>query len=221
MFVMSPSVADLRINYTRASFDESDAHPDPIAQFRCWFDQAIESQLHEPNAMVLATVNPQGHPDARVVLLKGVDARGFVFFTNYRSAKGKQLDRTPEAALVFLWHELERQVRIEGSVEKISAAESDGYFESRPHGSKLGAWASQQSEVVASRQELETRLAAVRARYGDESIPRPEHWGGFRVRPRTLEFWQGRPNRLHDRLRYFRPVHSEASVNWQIERLQP
>lgn len=219
---MSPSVADLRINYTRASFDESDAQASPIEQFRSWFDQAVESQLHEPNAMVLATVNSQGQPDARVVLLKGFDARGFVFFTNYHSAKGKQLDRTPEAALVFLWHELERQVRIEGSVEKIAPTESDGYFDSRPHGSKFGAWASQQSEVVASRQELEARLAAVKAQYGEGPVPRPAHWGGFRVRPRTLEFWQGRPSRLHDRLRYFRPDNAgSVTENWAIERLQP
>lgn len=221
MSPLSASVADLRANYTRASFNESDAHPDPVAQFRRWFDEAIASQLNEPNAMVLATVNPQGQPDARVVLLKGFDDRGFVFFSNYRSAKGQQLGHTPEAALVFLWHELERQVRIEGSVEKISAAESDGYFESRPHGSKLGAWASQQSEVVASRQDLEVRLATVKEKYGDGPVPRPEHWGGFRVKPRKLEFWQGRPNRLHDRLRYFRSVTSEGSATWQIERLQP
>ncbi len=216
-FAMSPSVADLRINYTRATFDESDALRDPISQFRQWFEQAVESQLHEPNAMVLATVDSQGRPDARVVLLKGFDERGFVFFTNYRSAKGQQLARTPEAALVFLWGELERQVRIEGSVEKISSEESDGYFDSRPEGSKIGAWASNQSEPIASRQDLEAQLAAFKAKYGEGPVPRPEYWGGFRVRPRTLEFWQGRPNRLHDRLRYAR----SGEGTWAIARLQP
>lgn len=212
-----PSVADLRINYTRASFDESDALADPIAQFRQWFEQAIESQLREPNATILATVDSQGRPDARAVLLKGYDARGFVFFTNYRSAKGQQLAQTPEAALVFLWAELERQVRITGRAVKITPAESDSYFASRPHGSQIGAWASNQSDAIASRRELEARLAAAEAEYGDGPVPRPQHWGGFRVEPRTLEFWQGRPNRLHDRLRYFRSTDGA----WTVERLQP
>ncbi|BCX12634.1 MAG: pyridoxine/pyridoxamine 5'-phosphate oxidase [Thermosynechococcus sp.] len=209
------SIADLRRDYRRQRLLESEAAEDPIEQFRLWFTEAVNAELPEPNAMTLATVGLDGMPAARLVLLKEVDDRGFVFFTNYRSRKGRELAAHPKAALVFWWAELERQVRIEGNVEQISAAESDAYFQSRPLGSRWGAWASQQSEVLESYAELEARLAAVEARYG-ENVPRPEHWGGYRVLPTLIEFWQGRPNRLHDRLCYRR-----QGDHWQRVRLYP
>ncbi|WNC60456.1 pyridoxamine 5'-phosphate oxidase [Thermosynechococcus sp. QS41] len=208
-------IADLRRDYRRQRLLESEAAADPIQQFRLWFTEAVKAELPEPNAMTLATIGLDGMPAARVVLLKDVDDRGFVFFTNYRSRKGLELAAHPKAALVFWWAELERQVRIEGTVEQISAAESDAYFQSRPLGSRWGAWASQQSEVLESYAELEARLAAVEARYG-ENVPRPEHWGGYRVLPTLIEFWQGRPNRLHDRLCYRR-----QGDHWQRVRLYP
>ncbi len=212
------SLADLRINYSRASLDEADVASDPIRQFDKWFKEALDAQLPEPNTMTLATVDAEGRPSARIVLIKGVDERGFVFFTNYESRKGREIAHNPHAALLFYWIELERQVRIEGRVEKTSAAESDSYFASRPVGSRIGAWASEQSRVIADREVLETRERDFAARYG-ENPPRPPHWGGYRLVPEAIEFWQGRPSRLHDRLRYLRdPAGGDA---WTIERLSP
>ncbi len=211
------SAADLRLNYTRGGLLETEAGADPIALFQTWFTQAIEAQLPEPNAMTLTTVSPAGRPSARMVLLKGFDARGFVLYTNYESTKGQHLAANPWAALVFWWAELERQVRIEGAVERVSAAESDDYFNSRPVGSRLGAWASPQSQIVRDRAQLETRLQELEAEYRDRPIPRPPHWGGFRVIPDRIEFWQGRPSRLHDRLRYQR----QEDGSWQRDRLAP
>ncbi|MDA0574325.1 pyridoxamine 5'-phosphate oxidase [Burkholderia gladioli] len=212
------SLADLRINYSRASLDEADVASDPIRQFDKWFKEALDAQLPEPNTMTLATVDAEGRPSARIVLIKGVDERGFVFFTNYESRKGREIAHNPHAALLFYWIELERQVRIEGRVEKTSAAESDSYFASRPVGSRIGAWASEQSTVIADREVLEARERDFAARYG-ENPPRPPHWGGYRLVPEAIEFWQGRPSRLHDRLRYLRdPAGGDA---WTIERLSP
>ncbi|AJY17968.1 MULTISPECIES: pyridoxamine 5'-phosphate oxidase [Burkholderia] len=212
------TLADLRINYSRASLDEADAAPDPFAQFDRWFNEALAAKLPEPNTMTLATVGADGRPSARIVLVKGVDERGFVFFTNYESRKGRDLAAHPYAALLFYWIELERQVRIEGRVEKTSADESDRYFASRPVGSRIGAWASEQSAVIDSRATLEAREKAFSERYGDDP-PRPPHWGGYRVVPDTLEFWQGRPSRLHDRLVYTRDA--AAPHGWTISRLSP
>lgn len=213
---MNPSIADLRLNYTRQSLLEADIHPDPIQQFQTWFDQAIAANLLEPNAMTLATATSNGMPSARIVLLKAVDPRGFVFYTNYNSQKGQELTANPQAALVFLWGELERQVRIEGAVEKIADGETEAYFHSRPKSSQLGAWASAQSCVIPNREVLEQRLVDLTQKYHDKAVPRPLHWGGFRVVPRAIEFWQGRPSRLHDRLRY-----RLETDNWMIERLSP
>jgi pyridoxamine 5'-phosphate oxidase len=210
-------VARLRTEYTRAGFAEADAAPDPVAQFRAWFEDALAADLHEPNAMTLATATPDGKPSARVVLLKGFDERGFVFYTNYGGRKGGEIGRNPRAALVFYWGELERQVRIEGRVGRVSEREADAYFASRPRGSRLGAWASEQSRPVESREVLESRLAALEREYEGQTIPRPPFWGGYRVEPETVEFWQGRENRLHDRIVYRRT----GGGGWEIERLQP
>ncbi|MBY4831564.1 pyridoxamine 5'-phosphate oxidase [Burkholderia dolosa] len=212
------TLADLRINYSRASLDEADVAPDPFAQFDRWFNEALAAKLPEPNTMTLATVGADGRPAARIVLIKGVDARGFVFFTNYESRKGRELAAHPYAALLFYWIELERQVRIEGRIEKTSAEESDRYFASRPLGSRIGAWASEQSAVIDSRATLEAREKAVAERFGDDP-PRPPHWGGYRVVPDAIEFWQGRPSRLHDRLLYTRDA--SAPQGWTISRLSP
>jgi pyridoxamine 5'-phosphate oxidase len=197
--------------------DESDVDADPFRQFAAWFDEARAASPVEPNAMALATVGADGRPSLRMVLLKGADERGFVFYTNYQSRKGRELADTPWAALTFFWPEMERQIRIEGRVEPVSAEESDTYFHSRPVGSQLSASASRQSEVIAGREELEQRVAALSAQYQNQEIPRPENWGGFRVIPDAIEFWQGRASRLHDRLRY----RLLASGGWQIERLSP
>ena len=210
------SIADLRKDYTKETLSEADSDPNPIQQFQHWFNQAIRAELPEPNAMTVATASKDGIPAARIVLLKAIDDRGFTFFTNYHSSKGKELEANPQAALVFLWTELERQVRIVGTVEKISAEESDGYFYSRPHGSRLGAWASDQSEVIPNRNVLEQKLAALKVEYEVREVPRPPHWGGFRVIPREIEFWQGRSSRLHDRLRY-----RHQGETWVIDRLSP
>jgi len=209
------SLADLRQNYAKSTLLESQADASPFRQFSAWFDQAVAAQVPEPNAMTLATAGADGRPAARIVLLKGADERGFAFFTNYLSRKGRELDARPWASLLFFWQPLERQVRIEGPVERLPAADSDAYFASRPAGSRLGAWASPQSEPI-TREDLEAREADARARYG-ENIPRPPHWGGYRVLPETFEFWQGRPSRLHDRLSYRRGPDGA----WRIVRLAP
>jgi len=209
------NIADLRQEYMRAGLSEASADLDPLRQFERWFEDALRAGVPLPNAMTLATVTDSGAPSARVVLLKGVEQGGFSFYTNYLSRKGRELETRPGACLVFLWSELERQVRIEGSVEKVTAAESDAYFAARPLGARLSAWASAQSEKVMSREVLETAMRQTRSRYADNP-PRPPHWGGYRVEPQAIEFWQGRADRLHDRLLYRR-----AGSLWTIERLAP
>lgn len=214
---MDRTIADLRKDYALEGLSESDVNPNPFIQFKKWFDQALAAQLPEPNAMTLATTTPDGKPSARMVLLKDFDERGFVFFTNYNSRKAQELTANPQAALVFWWAELERQVRILGSVEKVSTAESDYYFESRPAKSRLGAWASEQSEVIPNREFLEQKMQELQSKYANQDIPRPPHWGGLRVIPTEIEFWQGRSSRLHDRLLYTLVENSD----WQISRLSP
>ena len=209
------NIAHLRQEYMRAGLAEGDAHADPLVQFQRWFHDAQAAELPLANAMTLATVTPEGAPDARAVLLKGVEGGGFVFYTNYQSRKGRQLAATPQACLVFLWGPLERQVRIEGHVEKVSATESDAYFASRPVGARLSARASAQSAMVSGREVLEIAVKAEKEKHGDNP-PRPAHWGGYRVVPCRMEFWQGRANRLHDRLLY-----TAAQGAWRIERLAP
>ncbi len=214
------NIADLRTEYMRETLDESDVAPDPYRQFEHWFAEAAKAQLHEPNAMTLATVGLDGRPAARVVLLKEFDARGFAFFTNYHSRKGRELAANAAAALLFFWPELERQVRIEGLTAPLDAAESAAYFSVRPRGSQLGAWASPQSEPIETRGALETRYAEIEARYRDGgAVPCPPHWGGYRLVPDTIEFWQGRASRLHDRVRYRRT--KEHAGAWVIDRLAP
>jgi pyridoxamine 5'-phosphate oxidase len=205
-----------RKEYTRAGLHEADMDPDPINQFRAWFENAIDADLHEPNAMILATARKEGRPSARTVLLKGYDERGFVFYTNYEGRKAGELEANPACALLFYWGELERQVRIEGRATRLSKEESDAYFASRPRGSRLGAWASEQSRPVEDRSVLEERIEALEAKYEGREVPRPPFWGGYRIEPDSIEFWQGRENRLHDRL-----VYRRAGERWNMERLQP
>ncbi|HVJ23609.1 MAG TPA: pyridoxamine 5'-phosphate oxidase [Burkholderiales bacterium] len=209
------NIADLRQEYMRAGLSEAQADADPLRQFERWFEDALRAKLPLPNAMTLATVTPSGAPSARIVLLKGLEQGGFVFYTNYLSRKGRELERNARACLVLLWSDLERQVRIDGTVQKVTVEESDAYYATRPLGARHSAWASAQSETVPSREILETAMAQTRARHG-EKPPRPPHWGGYRVIPLEIEFWQGRSDRLHDRLRYRR-----ADTSWTIERLSP
>lgn len=215
--MVNPSIADLRKEYTLQALDEAKVDPDPFRQFQRWFDQALEAQLPEPNAMTLATATPDGKPAARIVLLKYFDTQGFVFFSNYASRKGQELMTNPWAALVFWWAELERQVRIEGSVAQVAVEESDAYYSSRPLGSQIGAWVSQQSQVIADRQVLEQRYQELQAHSEGQALLRPPYWGGYRLSPTEFEFWQGRPSRLHDRLRYLKL----GDRTWKIERLSP
>lgn len=209
------NLADLRKDYKLASLDEADVATTPLAQFDKWFKEALGSQLPEPNAMTLATCDSQARPSARIVLIKAYDERGFMFFTNYESHKAQDLSANNRAALLFFWPELERQIRIQGRVEKVSAAVSEDYYKSRPLASRIGAWASPQSQILPSRTALEARVSAFEAEYG-ENPPRPAHWGGYRVVPQVVEFWQGRRDRLHDRIQY-----RLNNGEWKIERLAP
>ena len=213
---MDPTLAAMRRDYASAGLAEADALADPIAQFERWFADARRAEVHEPNAMTLATVDAAGQPAARMVLLKGIDARGLAFFTNRDSRKAKELLANPKAALVFWWGPLQRQVRFEGTIEEVDAAEADAYFASRPKGSQLAAWASAQSSVIEGRAALEAAERAHRERFGEDEVPRPPFWGGYRLVPAVVEFWHGRASRLHDRLRYAR-----TQDGWRIERLAP
>jgi pyridoxamine 5'-phosphate oxidase len=209
------NIADLRQEYMRAGLSEAQADADPIRQFERWFEDALRAKLPLPNAMTLATVTPAGAPSARIVLLKGVEQGAFLFYTNYLSRKGRELEQRAQACLLLLWSDLERQVRIDGVVQKVTSTESDAYYATRPLGARLSAWASAQSAPVATRKILEDSMEQVRRQYGDQP-PRPANWGGYRVMPQEIEFWQGRADRLHDRLRYRR-----KGDNWAVERLSP
>ncbi len=209
-------IASLRRNYQSATLDISDVTSDPLKQFDIWFKNALESELLEPNAMILSTVSAEGVPSARTVLLKGLDGGGFTFFTNYESQKGKEIEANPNVSLLFLWLELERQVRVNGKAERIPESESYAYFKSRPADSRIGAWASKQSTTVPGRVYLEMKFAEYKKKFGDTEIPLPPFWGGYRVIPEKIEFWQGRPNRLHDRILY-----TKIENDWKIERLSP
>ncbi|WKZ58056.1 MAG: pyridoxamine 5'-phosphate oxidase [Cyclobacteriaceae bacterium] len=211
------SISSIRNEYTKAALDIDSVHHNPVEQFAQWFNEALAAKLPEPTAMHLATVNAQGRPSGRMVLLKGIEDSKFVFFTNYQSSKGKDLDENPVCALTFFWPELERQVRIEGIVTRIDAERSDAYFQSRPRGSQIGAWSSPQSTPIKNRQILEQRMQEIEKRFEHQDpLPRPHQWGGYEVEPVLIEFWQGRPSRLHDRILY-----TKADNDWKISRLAP
>jgi pyridoxamine 5'-phosphate oxidase len=217
MDTMPPDLTGLRNEYAAHGLRRADLHSDPLQQFSAWFAAALAADIRDVNAMSLATATPDGRPSVRIVLLKGFDERGFAFFTNYDSQKGRELEANPHAAMAFYWTQLERQVRISGTVERTSREDSAAYFHSRPVGSRLGAWASKQSEVIDARQVLEARLTEMTERFENGDVQLPPHWGGYRVKPDCMEFWQGRPNRLHDRFRYSR----QADGTWLIDRLAP
>lgn len=210
------SIADIRKDYQLKSLTEAEVAKNPFAQFTVWWDEAVASDIDEVNAMALSTVSEQGRPSSRIVLLKGFDEQGFVFFTNYNSDKGRQIEQQQFVSLLFFWKELERQVRIEGRAIKVGEEESDAYYNSRPIGSRLGAWASPQSQKITDRSVLEQALEKITAEYGDKHVPRPSHWGGYRIMPTRIEFWQGRSSRLHDRILY-----EQVDGHWQISRLAP
>ena len=211
------NLSELREEYSRQSLDEANVAPDPFVQFEKWFGEALDAKAREANAMNLSTVSADGQPHGRIVLLKGLENNSFVFFTNYKSKKGEELEKNRKAALTFFWAELERQVRIEGVVEKVDPATSDEYFHLRPTGSQIGAWASNQSEEIENRKVLEAKTEEYTAKFsGINPIPRPAHWGGYRLQPHMIEFWQGRPSRLHDRI-----VYEYDRSTWQIKRLSP
>ncbi|SDS44752.1 Pyridoxamine 5'-phosphate oxidase [Nocardioides scoriae] len=218
----SERLASLRREYADTGLDAADVDPDPLVVLARWLDEAEAAGIHEPNAVVVASVSPEGQPSARIVLLKGLDERGLVFYTNYDSRKGHELEATGRAALLFPWHDLQRQVRVEGSVARVAPEESAAYFAQRPRGSQLGAWASPQSQPVASREELDERYAAVEQRFADDAeVPVPSHWGGYRVVPEVVELWQGRSGRMHDRLVYRRGADAAPGEGWTLERLAP
>jgi pyridoxamine 5'-phosphate oxidase len=217
MDTMPPDLTGLRNEYAAHGLRRADLHSDPLQQFGAWFAAALAADIRDVNAMSLATATPDGKPSVRIVLLKGFDEHGFAFFTNYDSQKGREIDSNPHAALVFYWVQLERQIRISGAVERTSREDSAAYFHSRPVGSRLGAWASKQSEVIDARQILDARLTEMTERFENGDVSLPPHWGGYRVKPDMFEFWQGRPNRLHDRFRYLR----QADGTWLIDRLAP
>jgi len=216
MELTKETIQNLRQEYRSASLAESDVDHNPVTQFGKWFSEAIDAQLYEPNVMTLATASLSGKPSARILLLKGFDENGFVFFSNYASKKGHEIAENPQAAMVFFWPELERQVRIEGNIAKVSDEESTAYFHSRPAGSQIGALASPQSTIIPDRQLLENRVQELTEAYADREIPRPEHWGGYVLKPDHIEFWQGRPSRLHDRITY-----TSVDGVWTINRLAP
>ncbi len=217
MSKITEKIIHLRMEYAKGQLDENSVDANPFSEFRLWFEQAMDANLPEPHAMTLATCGADGQPSARIVLLRGFDELGFTFFTNYESHKGQNLAENPKAGLCFFWQELERQVRIEGTVEKISAAESDAYFHGRPRESRIGAWASPQSRVLQGRSELEALIQQQYDRFNTAELDRPPHWGGYLLNPTSIEFWQGRPSRLHDRIRYTR----KQDNSWKIERLAP
>jgi pyridoxamine 5'-phosphate oxidase len=210
------SIADIRKDYQLKSLVESEVAKTPFAQFSIWWEEAVQSAIVEVNAMALSTVSPEGRPSSRIVLLKGYNEEGFVFFTNYTSDKGRQIENNQYVSLLFFWKELERQVRIEGAASQVAEEESDAYFDSRPVGSRLGAWASPQSQKIADREILDKELEKITAQFSEQQIPRPPHWGGYRVKPTKIEFWQGRSSRLHDRILY-----ELTDEQWQISRLAP